>query len=278
MGFRLSEHMRRLEDSARIYQMPLAYSADELAAACRELIRLNDLDSAYIRPIAYFGYGSIGVVPEDATPVDMVIAAFPWGAYLGEENQKRGVDVSVASWNRVAPNTVPAVAKAAGNYLSGYLVGREAKMRGFHEGIALGTDGRLSEGAGENVFIVHKGRILTPPASSSIMLGITRDTIVTLARDFGMEVVEQPIPRELLYVCDEMFLTGTAAEITPVRSIDGVTVKAGGPGPVARKLSDAFFGLFDGSTIDRWGWLEPMRNVPGDQAGLEERRATQIAV
>ena len=158
----------------------------------------------------------------------------------------------------MAPNTIPAGAKATGNYLSGYLISREAKSRGFREGIALGVDGRLSEGAGENVFLVHNGKILTPPASSSVLLGITRDSVVTLASDLGYEVVEQPIPREMLYVADEMFLTGTAAEITAVRSVDGVPLRAGAPGPVTRRLSEAFFGLFRGRTKDRRGWLEPI--------------------
>jgi branched-chain amino acid aminotransferase len=274
MGFRMSDHLRRLQDSARIYHMHLPYSAEEMFEVCRELVRTNELTSAYVRPIAYYGYGSIGVTPEAETPLDTVIAAFEWGAYLGDDGQKEGIDVCVSSWNRVAPNTVPAVAKASGNYLSSYLVSREAKSRGFAEGIALGTDGRLSEGAGENVFLVHRGRILTPPASSSIIMGITRDTVVTLARELGYEIVEQPIPREMLYVVDEIFLTGTACEITPVRSVDGVPVKSGAPGPVTKRLSDAFFGLFDGRTPDQWGWLEPIARTGTDTtaAGMKEKR------
>lgn len=272
-GFRLTDHMRRLQDSARIYHMPFPYSADEMVQASHELIRMNGLTSAYLRPIAYYGYGSIGVAPDEDTPLDVVIAAFEWGAYLGDDGQQKGVDVCVSSWNRVAPNTIPAGAKATGNYLSGYLISREARSRGFSEGIALGVDGRLSEGAGENVFLVHDGKILTPPASSSVLLGITRDSVVTLARDLGYEVVEQPLPREMLYVADEMFLTGTAAEITAVRSVDGVALRAGAPGPVTRRLSDAFFGLFDGRSEDRRGWLEPIepaksRAVP---AGTREK-------
>jgi branched-chain amino acid aminotransferase len=205
--------------------------------------------------------------------LDVVIAAFEWGAYLGDDSQQNGVDVCVSSWNRVAPNTIPAGAKATGNYLSGYLISREARTRGFSEGIALGVDGRLSEGAGENVFLVQNGKILTPPASSSVLLGITRDSVVTLARDLGYEVVEQPLPREMLYVADEMFLTGTAAEITAVRSVDGVALKGGAPGPVTRRISDAFFGLFDGRSEDRRNWLEPIepaesRTVP---AGTREK-------
>lgn len=258
MAFRLSDHFRRMQDSARIYQMPLPFSFEELVAAARELVALNGLKSAYIRPLAYYGYGSIGLVPEKETPVDMVIAAFEWGAYLSKQGQQQGVDVCISSWNRVAPNTIPAIAKATGNYLSGYLIGREARDRGFKEGIALDVDGRLSEGAGENVFVVRDGKLLTPPAASSIMLGITRDTVTTLAHDLGLEVIEQNIPRELLYVADEMLLTGTAAEITPVRSVDGIALKKEAPGPITKQLSEAFFGLFSGATPDRHGWLEPI--------------------
>lgn len=261
VGYRLSEHIRRMRDSARIYQMPYNYRDEDLIEACHELVRLNGLTRAYIRPISYFGYGGLGVAPDEDLPVDTIIAAFEWGAYLGDEGMAEGVDVCVSSWNRVAPNTVPAGAKASGNYLSGYLVSREAKSRGFAEGIALGTDGLLSEGAGENVFVVHEGRLITPPSSSSILMGITRDTVITLARDLGIEVVEQAMPREMLYLADEMFLTGTAAEITPVRSVDGIQLKAGSNGPITRRLSDAFFGLFDGRTEDTHGWLEPINPV-----------------
>lgn len=261
MAFRLNDHIKRMADSARIYQMPFKWETEQLVEACRELVKVNGLTSAYLRPIAYFGYGSIGVLPDEATPLDLVIAAFSWGAYLGEEGKANGVDVCISSWNRVAPNTIPAAAKAAGNYLSGYLVGKEAHNRGFDEGIALGTNGLLSEGAGENIFVVKDGRIITPPASSSIMLGITRDTILTLARERGFEVVEQDIPRELLYLADELFLSGTAAEITPVRSVDGIAMKAGSPGPITQVISDVFFGLFDGTTIDRHGWLQPINDL-----------------
>ena len=198
--------------------------------------------------------------------VDVAIAAFPWGAYLGDEGQKFGVDVCVSSWARLAPNTVPTGAKAGGNYLSSYLIGREARNHGYVEGIGLGTDGRLSEGAGENLFVVKDGRLITPPAAASILVGITRDTVLKLASDEGVETVEQVLPREALYVADEVFLTGTAAEITPVRSIDRIATKANGPGPVTRALQKRFLGLFDGSTADQFGWLEPVNIVERQRA------------
>ncbi|HEY1838380.1 MAG TPA: branched-chain amino acid transaminase [Rhizomicrobium sp.] len=260
-GFRVTDHMNRMVDSARMYGIELPYSAQELAEACKTVVRKNDLASAYVRPIAYLGECGMGVTPApEAMNVDVAIAAFPWGAYLGDEGQRRGVDVCVSSWARFAPNTVPTAAKAGGNYLNGYLIGREARMRGFVEGIALGTDGRLSEGAGENLFVVKEGRILTPPAASSILIGITRDTVMTLAREEGFEIVEQILPREILYIADEIFLTGTAAEITPVRAVDGIATRANGPGPMTKRLQARFHGLFDGSVPDH-RWLEPVKAV-----------------
>ncbi|MGF1605091.1 MAG: branched-chain amino acid transaminase [Rhodothalassiaceae bacterium] len=258
-GFRLREHIARLHDSARIYGIALPFDEDTLVEACNRLVRENGLSSAYLRPIAFTGYGSIGVVPSADTPIEIYIAAFPWGAYLGEAGRLHGVDVCVSSWTRVAPNTIPAGAKAGGNYLSGYLVSKEAKTRGFAEGIALGVDGRLSEGAGENLFIVKDGRLMTPPAGSSILQGITRDSVIKLAQREGLEVIEHALPRELLYLADELFFTGTAAEITPIRSVDGRPTRAAGPGPVTKLLQDRFFGLFDGSSRDDWGWLQPVQ-------------------
>ncbi len=263
-GFRLRDHVRRLIDSARIYDIEIPYSEDELVEACNATVRENGLGSAYIRPIAFVGYGSIGVVPAKETPVDVHIAAFPWGAYLGEEAREKGVDVCVSSWNRAAPNTTPTGAKAGGNYLSSYLISREAKSRGYAEGIGLDVDGRLSEGAGENLFVIKDGRILTPPAASSILQGITRDSIIKLAHREGLEVVEQPLPREILYLCDEAFFTGTAAEVTPIRSIDDKATRCNGAGPVTKLIMDRFFGLFDGSSPDDWGWLEPVHADPSN--------------
>jgi branched-chain amino acid aminotransferase len=202
------------------------------------------------------GYGDVGLAPKPGHPVDVAIAAWEWGAYLGADGLESGVDVCVSSWQRVAPNTVPALAKAGGNYLSSQLISTEARRLGFAEGIALATDGTISEGAGENLFVVHGGRLLTPPATSSILTGITRDTVMKLAARLGINVVEQSIPREFLYLADELFFTGTAAEITPIRSVDGIQVGEGRRGPVTERLQSAFFGLFSGTTEDTEGWLD----------------------
>lgn len=258
-GFRLTDHVRRLFDSARMYHFALPYTEEELVEACKATVRAAGLRSAYIRPAAFLGECGMAVSPKpDDLSVDVAIAAFAWAAYLGEEALEKGVDACVASWSRIAPNTVPSGAKAGGNYLSSYLIGREARVGGFGEGIALGTDGRLSEGAGENLFLVKDRVILTPPAAASILMGITRDSVLKLARELGYETREQILPREALYVADEIFMTGTAAEITPVRSVDGIATRCCGPGPVTRAVNGAFRGLFDGRTPDRFGWLEPM--------------------
>lgn len=257
--FRLQAHTRRLLDSAKIHRIRLPYTTAQIDAACREVVLANGLtNGAYIRPIAFRGYGDIGLAPKPDHPTDLAIAAWEWGTYLGADALHEGVDVCISSWQRVAPNTIPALAKAGGNYLSSTLVSLEARDRGFHEGIALSSDGTVSEGAGENLFLVRDGVIWTPQATASILTGITRASVMTLARALGLEVVEQSIPREMLYIADEIFLTGTAAEITPVRSVDRIEVGNGRRGPVTKQLQDAFFGLFDGSTNDQWGWLEPV--------------------
>lgn len=257
--FRLRAHTRRMLESAKIHRIPVPFSANEIDAACREVILRNNLtNGAYIRPIVFRGYGEIGLAPSASHPVDVSIAAWEWGAYLGAEGLEKGVDVCVSSWQRVAPNTIPALAKAGGNYLSSTLVSMEAKDRGFAEGIALASDGTVSEGAGENLFLVRDDVIYTPPATASILTGITRHTVITLAGELGIPVVEQLIPREMLYIAHEIFLTGTAAEITPVRSVDRIEVGNGSRGPLTQRLQDAFFGLFDGRTHDQWGWLEPL--------------------
>lgn len=256
--FRLKDHTRRLFDSAKIYHMEIPYTPDEISAACKEIINVNGLDKgAYLRPFAFRGYGEIGVAPKVSPPIETVIAAFEWGAYLGAEGLENGIDVMVSSWQRLAPNTIPAMGKAAGNYLSSQLISMEAKRLGFAEGIGLGVDGSVSEGAGENLFVIRDGVIYTPGLSNSILQGITRDTIITLARAHGFEVREQALPREFLYLADEMFMTGTAAEVTPVRSVDKVTIGAGKRGPITEAIQTAFFGLFTGKTQDKWGWLEP---------------------
>jgi branched-chain amino acid aminotransferase len=263
-GFRLTDHMRRLFHSAKIYRMKVPYSLDVLVEACKDVVRENNLlQGAYIRPIAFRGYGEMGVAGNIDEPAVCSIAAWEWGSYLGEGGLEKGVDVCVSSWQRVAPNTVPGLAKAGGNYLSSILVTLEARRLGFTEGIALNTAGFVSEGAGENLFLVQGEKIYTPPVAASILSGITRDTVFKLAESLGLGVVEQNIPRELLYIADEVFLTGTAAEITPVRSVDRITVGEGKRGPITERLQKAFFGLFDGSTSDRWGWLEPIVGTRG---------------
>jgi branched-chain amino acid aminotransferase len=257
--FRLTDHVRRLFNSAKIYRIKMAYTRDAIVAACKEVVRENGLlDGAYIRPIAFRGYGELGVAGNIDQPANCSIAAWEWGAYLGAGALEQGVDVCVSSWQRVAPNTVPGLAKAGGNYLSSILVTLEARRLGFAEGIALNPSGYVSEGAGENLFIVQDGKLLTPPVAASILSGITRDSVIKLAESAGLTVREQDIPREQLYIADEVFLTGTAAEITPVRSVDRIQVGEGKRGPVTERLQKLFFGLFDGTTADRWGWLEPV--------------------
>ncbi|WP_338559221.1 branched-chain amino acid transaminase [Erwinia sp. E_sp_B04_7] len=256
--FRHREHMQRLRDSAKIYRFPVSQSVDELMEACREVLRVNKLKSAYIRPLVFVGDVGLGVNPPDGFNTDVIIAAFPWGAYLGAEALEQGIDAMVSSWNRVAPNTLPTAAKAGGNYLSSLLVGSEARRHGYQEGIALDTQGYVSEGAGENLFEVKDGILFTPPFTSSALPGITRDAIIKLAKDMGIEVREQVLSRESLYLADEIFMSGTAAEITPVRSVDGIQVGEGKRGPVTARIQSAFFGLFTGETEDKWGWLDPV--------------------
>ena len=254
--FRLKSHIKRLFDSAKIYQIEIPYTIDEIERACLECVGINGLRSAYIRPIAFRGFGTFSLVPHGQTPVEFAIAAIAWGAYLGSSALRDGVDVCVSSWTRLAPNTVPVLAKAAGHYLSSQLIASEAARNGYTEGIALDALGMLSEGSSENLFIVKDDVLYTTPISSSVLQGITRDSILTLADHLRIPVREQAMPREMLYVADEVFFTGTAAEITPVRSVDRTPVGAGKPGPITRSLQDAFFGLFNGNTPDRWGWLD----------------------
>ena len=254
--FRLDDHNRRLFQSARIHEIDIPYSLDEINAACREVIQANGGSTDYLRPVAYRGLGGFGLSAE--TPVDVAVATWKMGQYLGAEALENGIDACVSSWQRFAPNTIPAGAKAGGNYLSGQLVAREARRLGFGEGIALASTGLLSEGAGENLFLVFDGALHTTPVSAALLNGITRDSIIRLARDAGIAVVERDLPREYLYLCDELFMCGTAAEITPIRSVDGRQVGAGRAGPVTLRLQDLFFGLFDGRTPDRHGWLQTL--------------------
>lgn len=256
--FRLQDHLQRLFWSASVYQMPIPYSIDEIHAACRETIQASGLKSAYLRPIVSRGDCGLGVIPNDMSVVDVAILVTEWGAYLGQDGLDNGIRACISSWQRVAPNTIPAGVKAGGNYLSSQLIGFEARERGFEEGIALGVDGLLSEGAGENIFVVRNGEITSPPVSSSILGGITRDTAIKLAGSLGLKFSEQTISREQLYAADEVFMTGTAVEITPVKQIDHMIIGNGGKGPVTTQLQDAFFGLFNGQTPDQWEWLEAL--------------------
>ena len=255
--FRLDDHVKRLCNSARIYRMPLAFSAADLEEACLETIRANELDSCYIRPIVFRGYHSLGVDPLPC-PVEAYIMVWEWGAYLGEEALEDGVDAMVSSWNRVAANTLPGIAKAAANYMNAQLIKMEAAEQGYAEGIALDARGYVSEGSGENIFIVRDGKITTPPLAASVLPGITRETIMTLADELGYDVAEQDVPRESLYTADEVFFTGTAVEVTPVRSIDKLPVGAGTRGPVTATLQERFFAHVKGQTEDAHGWLTPV--------------------
>ena len=258
-AFRLGDHVTRLFNSASLYRIDIPFDQQEIRAACARVVLDNGLGKgAYIRPIAFRGDAGLGVAAPPDSPVEVAIAAIEWGAYLGEDGLKNGVDVCVSSWQRVAPNTIPAGVKAGGNYLSSQLISMEAKRLGFAEGIGLSTDGSVSEGAGENLFMVKDGILYTPAASASILGGITRDTVMVLARDAGLEVIEQAITRESLYFADELFFTGTAAELTPIRSVDRMEIGDACRGPVTEQLQTAFFGLFSGKTRDQWGWLEPL--------------------
>jgi branched-chain amino acid aminotransferase len=255
--FRLPEHLKRLENSCKVYRMDIPFCREELTRAVCDTITANELEACYIRPLIFRGFGSPGINPLPL-PVEVVIAVWPWGKYLGDEAQDQGVDVCVSSWRRSGPGAAPAVAKATGNYLNSQLVKMEAITNGYAEGIALDIQGHVSEGSGENLFMVHEGVLLTPPVSASILAGITRDAVMTIARDLGIEVHERQIPRGLLYTCEELFFTGTAVEITPIRSVDRLAVGEGKPGPVVRRLIEQFNGLVRGDLPDRHGWLTPV--------------------
>lgn len=250
--FRLREHMRRLVDSAKIYRMEVPYTVDELCEAAVETVAESGLDACYLRPVVYRGYGTMGVNPIK-NPVETMIAVWNWGRYLGAEALEEGVDVQVSSWNRNAPNTTPSMAKAGGNYLNGSLIKMEAVLNGFVEGIALSVEGYLSEGSGENLFLIRDGKIYTPPQALAILPGITRDTIITLAQERGYEVVETLLPREALYLADELFFTGTAAEVTPIRSVDHYTIGEGRRGPITEELQTAYLDTVEGRAgRDEW--------------------------
>ena len=266
--FRLQDHTQRLFNSAKIYRMEIPFSQDELNNVTITLIKKNGLEEAYIRPLAYRGFGELGVNPFNC-PVKVTIATLQWGKYLGQEALEQGVDVMFSSWNRMAPNTFPAMAKCCANYMNSQLIKMEAIVNGYVEGIALDTTGYVSEGSGENIFAVKDGVIHTPPLHASILPGITRNTIMTIARDLGIEIVEEMLAREYLYIADEVFFTGSAAEVTPIRSIDKITIGAGKAGPVTKRLQKAFFDIIEGRAEDRYGWLT---RVPVD---AKEKVATR---
>ena len=254
--FRLDDHIKRLFDSAKIYRMNIAYTPQELSQACKDIIVTNELNSgAYIRPLAFRGYNDLGLHASKDDDVEVIVAAWEWGTLLGVDALEKGVDVGVSSWNKIAPNTIPVMAKASGNYLSGTLVAIEAKENGYDEGICLDTDGFVSEGSGENIFMIKNGKLVTPPLSSSILDGITRDSVMKIAEDLNIDCIERRITREELYLADELFFTGTAAEITPIRSVDRIQISEGKRGPVTQSIQEVFFGLFNGKSDDKWGWL-----------------------
>lgn len=255
--FRLREHMRRFLDSAKIYRMPMTYSVDELCAAVTETIAANHLDACYIRPLAVRAGQEMGVLPTSA-PVEVFVICWRWGAYLGHDALEQGVDVTVSSWRRAAPGTFPTMAKAGGNYLNSQLSKMEAKADGYAEGIMLDVNGHVSEGSGENLFVVRDGVLYTAPLSASILNGITRDAVVTIARDLGYEVREALVPREFLLIADEVFFTGTAAEITPIRSIDHTPIGEGRRGPITRAIQERFLAIATGKAPDTRGWLTPV--------------------
>lgn len=258
--FRADAHMRRLVDSAKIYRMDLPYSVEQLVEAAAEVVRVNGLRSCYLRPISLRGYGDIGVLPGN-NPIETYIACWEWGKYLGEQALTQGVDVCVSSWTRIAPNTLPALAKASANYMNSQLIRMEAATNGYAEGIALDSAGYVSEGSGENIFVVRDGRIVTPPLGASVLPGITRDTIVKIAGELNIPVTESLVPREMLYVADEVFFCGTAAEVTPIRSVDRIVIGAGVRGPVTERIQRRFFEIVTSGVDGGFGWLTPIHGV-----------------
>jgi branched-chain amino acid aminotransferase len=255
--FRLKEHMQRLLNSAYIYRMEVRHTLEDLCNANLELLRVNKIGACYIRPVVLRGYGEAGVDPVGC-PVEVYMACYPWGKYLGEEGLRNGVDVCVSSWNRPAPNTLPQMAKCAANYMNSQLIRMEARANGYVEGIALDTNGYVSEGSGENIFVVSGDTVITPPVSNSALPGITRHSIMTICKDLGVPVVEQIIPREMLYIANEVFFCGTAVEVTPIRSIDRVKIGIGSRGPITKRIQDEFFALAEGKKPDRHNWLTPV--------------------
>jgi branched-chain amino acid aminotransferase len=253
--FRLDAHMRRLIDSARIYRMEPPWDQRTLTEAVIDLIKVNQFKACYIRPLIYRGYDSLGVNPGPC-PIDVAIMLWEWGAYFSQEALEQGLDVKVSTWARNAPNTTPAMAKSVANYANAQLIKMEAMAEGYGEGIALDTSGNVSEASGANIFLVRDGIIFTPPIGNSVLAGITRDSVITLAKELGFEVREQTIPREFLYIADEVFFCGTAAEVTPIRSVDHITVGRGRRGPITQALQERFYQVVTGEAEDKWGWLQ----------------------
>jgi branched-chain amino acid aminotransferase len=254
--FRAQEHMQRLLDSAKVYRIDVDYTREELIAATLELVNGNGVWPCYLRPIVLRGYGEAGVNPFNS-PTEVYICNYPWGKYLGSDAEQ-GVDVCVSSWTRIAPNTLPAMAKSGANYMNSQLIKMEAILNGYVEGIALDVNGYVSEGSGENVFVVRNGILQTAPLGNSVLPGITRNSVLQIAQELGIPTVEQGIPRELLYIADEVFFTGTAAEITPIRSVDKISVGKGITGPITRSIQKEFFGIIRGEKPDRFNWLTPV--------------------
>jgi branched-chain amino acid aminotransferase len=272
--FRMRDHTDRLIYSCKIYRMEPPYSQDELDAAILESIRVNQMKACYVRPIVYRGYHSLGVNPFPC-PIDTAIIVWEWGKYLGPEALEEGVDVCVSSWNRMQPNTFPAMAKASANYMNSQLIRMEAIVGGFVEGIALDPGGHVSEGSGENVFIMKNGKLFTPHLASSVLAGITRSSVITIAHDLGIPVVEDAIPREMLYIADEVFLTGSAAEITPVRSIDKIRIGNGRRGPITEQIQNEFFAIVTGEKADRHRWLTPVYAADEKKEAVAVQSGTQ---
>jgi len=271
--FRLDEHLKRLQNSAKIYRMDYPLDLAGWRDAVIQTIRANQMKACYIRPLIYRGYDTLGVNPLP-NPVDAAILVWEWGAYLGQDALENGVDMKISTWARMAPNTLPAMAKATANYANSALIKMEALADGYSEGLALDVFGNVSEGSGQNVFIVRDGSIFTPPLSASILGGITRDTIITLARELGYQVTEMNVPREALYIADEVFCVGTAAEVTPIRSIDKLEIGSGRRGPVTEALQRSFFQVINGEVPDRHGWLT---YVYQEESALREAPAAKVA-
>jgi branched-chain amino acid aminotransferase len=263
--FRLDEHIQRLLNSAHIYRMPVPYDKAAIIDACKEMVVANEFKYCYLRPLIFRGYGTFGVDPFPA-PVETYVCSWIWGKYLGKEALEQGVDVGVSSWTRIAPNTLPSLAKAGANYMNSQLIKMEAQLNGYVEGIALDVNGFISEGSGENLFLVKDGKVMTPPLTSTVLQGITRDTVIKICQSLGIPVVEQTLPREMLYLADEAFFTGTAAEITPIRSVDKIQVGEGRRGAITKAIQDRFFSIVEDGE-DEYGWLTFVENTKAASQG-----------